>query len=169
MAAVVVSPYSSDWPGNFLEAREVLLRALAPCAVEVEHVGSTSVPGLAAKPVLDILVGVTALPAIESRISAMASTGYEYVQKYEQQLPDRRYFVRSSGPMREHVHAVVIGSSFWFEHLAFRDMLRSNSALRSTYQALKLELATRYSLDKSAYQAEKGPFIRSALATARVR
>lgn len=169
MASVVVSPYSFEWPAAFLVAHEELLRAFAPCTVEIEHVGSTSVPGLAAKPVLDILVGAAALPIIESRIAALAGAGYEYIEKYERELPDRRYFVKPFGPMRIHVHAVELGSTFWVEHLAFRDMLRSNNALRLAYQELKLRLVVRYSSDKSAYQAAKEPFIQSALAEVTAR
>lgn len=168
MAAVVVSPYSSEWPQAFLAAREELVRAFSPCIVRIEHIGSTSVPGLAAKPVLDILVGATRLQDIESRTSDLATAGYEYVQKYERELPNRRYFVKPE-QLRIHVHAVEQGSAFWLEHLAFRDMLRSDSRLRSAYQKLKLGLAAKHPSDKSAYQAAKEPFIRTALAAATVR
>jgi len=169
MAAVVVSQYSFEWPGAFQAACDELLNVLSQCEVEIEHVGSTSVPGLAAKPVLDILVGAASLRAVESKIPNLAGAGYEYIHKYELELPNRRYFVKSSGPLRIHVHAVELGSAFWREQLAFRDMLRSDSALRSAYQELKLGLAQQFPLDKSAYQAAKEPFIRSALAAAAVR
>lgn len=169
MAAVVVSPYSTEWPQAFLATREELRHALSPCAVTIEHVGSTSVPGLAAKPVLDILIGAVSLHDIESNISSLAHAGYEYIKKYEVELPDRRYFVKSSEPLRVHVHAVGLGSVFWSQHLAFRDMLRSDDTLRSAYQELKLGLAAQYPSDKSAYQVAKGPFIQAALAAAAVR
>ncbi|MBW5415769.1 GrpB family protein [Pseudomonas luteola] len=169
MAIVVVSPYSPEWPKAFCAIREELLHVLSPCTMEIEHIGSTSVPGLAAKPVLDILVGARSLTAIESKIPDLVSAGYEYVARYERELLNRRYFVKSTGPLRVHVHAVELGSAFWMEHLAFRNLLRSDSALRSAYQELKLSLAAQYSSDKSAYQAAKGPFIQSVLAAAEVR
>ncbi|MBA1245972.1 GrpB family protein [Pseudomonas luteola] len=169
MAIVVVSPYSHEWPKAFCAIREELLHVLSPCTMEIEHVGSTSVPGLAAKPVLDILVGARSLTAIESKVPDLVSAGYEYVARYERELPNRRYFVKSTGPLRVHVHAVEFGSAFWMEHLAFRNLLRSDSALRSAYQELKLSLAAQHPSDKSAYQAAKGPFIQSALAAAEVR
>lgn len=164
MASVVVSPYSAEWPHAFLMASEALRNAFAPCPVAIEHVGSTSVPGLAAKPVLDVLIGAASLHDIELRISNLALAGYEYVDKYEGELPDRRYFVKSSALLREHVHAVVLGSVLWSQHLRFRDLLRSDDALRTAYQDLKLDLAARYASDKSAYQAAKDPFIKAALA-----
>jgi GrpB-like predicted nucleotidyltransferase (UPF0157 family) len=169
MTIVVVNQYSSEWPDAFRAVREELLQALSPSAVEIEHIGSTSVPGLAAKPVLDILVGASSLGTIESKIPDLASAGYEYVSRYERELPCRRYFVKPTGPLRVHVHAVQLGSAFWVEHLAFRDLLRADMALRSAYQELKLGLAAQHPSDKSAYQAAKVPFIRSALAVAAVR
>lgn len=169
MAIVVVSPHSPEWPKVFCAIREELLHVLSPCTMEIEHIGSTSVPGLAAKPVLDILVGARSLTAIESKIPDLVSAGYKYVARYERELPNRRYFVKSTGPLRVHIHAVELGSAFWMEHLAFRNLLRSDSTLRSSYQELKLSLAAQYPSDKSAYQAAKGPFIQSVLAAAEVR
>ncbi len=164
MAAVVVQPYSSDWPGQFLGAREQLLAAFAPLPVTIEHIGSTAVPGLAAKPVLDLLLGSASLAEIESRIGTLARLGYDYVARYERELPERRYFVKAAdGGMRQHLHGVVIGSALWRDHLTFRDRLRDEAGLRAQYQALKLQLAERFADDKAAYTAAKEPFIRSVL------
>jgi GrpB-like predicted nucleotidyltransferase (UPF0157 family) len=165
MASVVVSPYSAEWPNHFHVVREQLLSVFAPMAVAVEHVGSTSVPGLAAKPVIDILLGARTLADIESKIEPLGELGFEHVQKYERELPMRRYFVKASATsLRIHLHAVERGSRFWREQLAFRDALRADPALRSRYQALKLRLAEEFADDKSAYTAAKGPFIQSMLA-----
>lgn len=132
MAIVVVSPYSPEWPKAFCAIREELLHVLSPCIMEIEHIGSTSVPGLAAKPILDILVGARSLTAIESKIPDLVSAGYEYVARYERELPNRRYFVKSTGPLRVHVHAMELGSAFWMEHLAFRNLLRSGTCFVPT-------------------------------------
>ena len=165
MAAVVIQPYSSDWPGQFLVAREQLLAAFAPLTVTIEHIGSTAVPGLAAKPVLDLLLGAPSLAQIESRIAALARLSYDYVSRYERELPERRYFVKAAdGGLRQHLHGVVIGSALWRDHLVFRDRLRDEPALRAQYQALKRQLAERFADDKAAYTAAKEPFIRSVLA-----
>lgn len=166
MSQVVVDPYSTRWPVVFDTVRDELSSALVPVAATIEHIGSTSVPGLAAKPVVDVLVGVRALADVESRIPALDAGGYGYVQKYERELPMRRYFVKASvSSLRVHVHAVEQGSRLWREHLAFRDALRADAELRARYQQLKLQLAAAHADDKSAYTAAKAPFIQSVLAS----
>ena len=166
MSMVVISPYSAEWPDCFRAVRKELLAVFAPIVIAVEHTGSTSVPGLAAKPVIDVLLGARSLADVESKIESLGELGYAYVQKYEHEFPARRYFVKSSAPpLRVHLHAVELGSLFWQEHLAFRNALRTDSALSSRYQSLKLRLAEEFADDKSAYSAAKGPFIRSVLAT----
>ena len=167
MASVVVIPYSNEWPGIFRQIGEELVRAFDPITVIIEHIGSTSVPELASKPVIDVLLGANSLAEIESKISALNQLGFSYVPKYETELPMRRYFVKSSsGSLRIHLHAVELGSPIWVEHLTFRDALRNDSNLRSDYQYLKLQLATQFSDNKSAYTAAKDPFIQSVLANA---
>lgn len=164
MALVLISPYSSEWPNLFRILQEELIRGFAPIPVTVEHIGSTSVPGLAAKPVIDVLLGASSLAEIESKMEFLNELGYEYVSKYEKAIPDRRYFVKTStNSLRIHVHAVELDSRLWQEHLAFRDALRCDSNLRSQYQLLKFQLAEKFVNDKSAYSAAKSPFIESAL------
>lgn len=166
MSQVVVQPYSSRWPVVFDTVRDELSSALVPVEATIEHIGSTAVPGLAAKPVIDVLVGVRALADVESRIAALDVCGYGYVQKYERELPMRRYFVKASVlSLRIHVHAVERGSRLWREHLAFRDALRADAGLCARYRQLKLQLAAAHADDKSAYTAAKAPFIRSVLAS----
>jgi GrpB-like predicted nucleotidyltransferase (UPF0157 family) len=167
MPSVVISPYSADWPNYFLAVREELLSVFAPLVVAVEHIGSTSVQGLAAKPVIDVLLGARSLTDIESKIEPLGALGYSYVPKYESELPTRRYFVKSfTESLRIHLHAVVLDSRFWQEHLAFRDILRAVSNIREQYQSLKLRLAKEFDNDKSAYTDAKGPFIRAAVLAA---
>ena len=166
-SAFVVSPYYAEWPGVFRGIRDELIAVFSPFAVAVEHIGSTSVPGLAAKPVIDVLLGAHALTDIESRIGPLGELGYAYISKYEREIPMRRYFVKSpAASLRVHVHGVEIDSPIWREHLAFRDALRGDSDLRARYQALKLRLAEAFADDKSAYTAAKGPFIQSVIAKA---
>lgn len=165
MKSVVLSPYSASWPVAFAEAHDELTAAFAPVRVRIEHIGSTSVPGLSAKPVLDVLLGASSLEEIETGIEGLERIGYAYVAKYELELPERRYFVKQSlAGLRVHLHAVEFGGRLWADHLAFRDALRTDPSLRSRYQALKSELAATYSHDKTEYQSAKAPFIRSVLA-----
>lgn len=165
MSTVVVSPYSAEWPKCFLAIREELSAVFSPMAVVIEHIGSTSVPGLAAKPVIDVLLGARSLADVESKIEPLSDADYAYVKKYEDVLPMRRYFVKSpAASFRIHLHAVEIDSRIWQEHLAFRDALRSDPALRARYQSLKLQLAQAFADDKAAYSAAKDPFVQSVIA-----
>lgn len=151
----------------FRDIREELLGVLSPLVVAIEHIGSTSVPGLAAKPVIDVLLGAQSLTYIESRIDPLGERCYAYVSKYEREIPMRRYFVKpADASLRVHLHGVEIGSPIWREHLAFRDALRGDPDLRLQYQTLKLRLADEFADDKSAYPGAKGPFIRSVLEAA---
>ncbi len=164
-SSVVVVPYSESWPALFSGLREELLELFNELPIAVEHIGSTSVPGLAAKPVIDILLGARSLGDIESKVVPLSALGYAYVHKYEHEIPERRYFVRSpSTSTRVHLHGVVTGSSLWRNHVAFRDALRADASLRSDYQNLKIGLASRHADDKVAYTEGKGPFIRTVLA-----
>lgn len=163
--SLIIAPSSAEWPRLFLAQRDTLLSAFAPVAVDIEHIGSTAVPGLAAKPVIDILVGAASLADIESRIPALVAAGYTYRPEHEGALPMRRYFTLTPpDSLRVHVHAVVRDGTLWRDHLAFRDALRNDDMLRGRYQALKLALAQRHAQDKAAYTEAKGPFIREVIA-----
>jgi GrpB-like predicted nucleotidyltransferase (UPF0157 family) len=161
---VVIAPYTHAWATTF-EAEAALLRgAFRPRRVDVEHIGSTSVPGLGAKPIVDILLGAESLATIEERILPLHSWGYRYLRDMESALPERRYFVKpDSGPAIVHLHAVVRGSPFWIEHLAFRDALRGDAGLAKRYLALKRELAHRFGGDRDGYTDGKAAFIRAVL------
>lgn len=167
---LVLSSYQEAWPQAFGTAKQELLSVFVRTDVQIEHIGSTSVLGLSAKPVIDVLLGAANLSDIEAKIPALEQRAYRYVAKYETEIPQRRYFVKaaqtemSSTPFRLHIHGVVIGSQLWREHLFFRDQLREHPTLREEYQALKLRLATELAHDKSAYTEAKAPFIRSVLA-----
>ncbi len=166
MQPVVVAPYSEEWPLWFAEVRAELLLAFAPNHVSVEHIGSTSVPGLSAKPIIDVLLGANSLNAIEATIEVLERLGYEYISKYEAEFPMRRYFVMAAGKSpRVNLHAVVLGSQFWLEHLAFRNALRSSPSLVSQYEELKSKLAAKFAHDRPSYTEAKAPFIRAVIAS----
>lgn len=163
--SVGVVTYDPDWPRRFEQERAVLAAVFAESDATIEHVGSTAVPGLGAKPVIDIMVGVSKLTEAEGCIVALEAAGYEYVQKYEDQLPERRYFRKPRlGPRAYHLHCVVRGTDFWVRHLAFRDYLRVHPEAAAAYDELKRELAVRCS--KEDYTDAKSPFIEGILASA---
>jgi GrpB-like predicted nucleotidyltransferase (UPF0157 family) len=162
---VIVMPYDPDWPRRFYQESVVLGAVFAGIEAAIEHVGSTAVPGLGAKPVIDVMVGLSDLAEAEARIAALEAAGYRYVQKYEEQLPERRYFRKPRvGPRAYHLHCVVKESGFWVRHLAFRDYLRAHPESAAAYYELKRELAARFS--KEEYTEAKSPFIERILASA---
>lgn len=170
MSSVTLHPYTLEWPASFLQRREELLSAFSPDTFFIEHIGSTAIPGMVAKPVIDILLGASSLSDIEEKIPSLEKLGYVYVSKYEREIPTRRYFVKSPpNSFRVHVHGVVLNSPTWQEHLRFRDALRANALLASEYATLKSHLAQTYADDKSAYTDAKAPFIRSAISDTNIR
>ena len=163
---VVLSAYSPLWPAVFdLERRRLL--EIFNDAVAVEHIGSTAVPGLGAKPIIDVMLGAPDLALVEARLPALEAEGYRYVPEFERAMPERRYFTKLDRPPgRFHLHAVALDSPFWARHLAFRDALRADESLARKYWRLKQHLAARHRDDREAYSDAKGDFIRAALAKA---
>jgi GrpB-like predicted nucleotidyltransferase (UPF0157 family) len=166
MSELALSEYQDTWPRQFLQVA-AQLRAVFPLPGAVfEHIGSTSVPGLCAKPVLDIALGVSALREAEAAIPAFAAAGFTYRPDYESAIPDRRYFVRPECETpRVHLHAVLLGGLLWRQHLYFRDQLRRDSLLCEEYSILKRGLAVAHASNKAAYTDAKAPFIRQVLAS----
>jgi GrpB-like predicted nucleotidyltransferase (UPF0157 family) len=165
---VELSAYSPMWPAVFEIERERLARIFAADAVAIEHIGSTAVPGLGAKPIIDVMLGASAIAVVEARIAQLTASGYRYVPELEKSSPERRYFVKPDGqPGSFHLHAVVTSSSYWREHLAFRDALRDNAALAEEYWKLKRRLAARHPNDRTAYTDAKSAFVRSVVEKAR--
>jgi GrpB-like predicted nucleotidyltransferase (UPF0157 family) len=157
-----VVTYEEGWAEIFAVAKRELRVALAPFVLDIEHIGSTAVPGLAAKPVIDIQVGVRTLDDSAEIVTAMESLGYEYVPEFEDELPDRRYFRRWADGRRSHqVHLVERSNTDWWDrHVRFRDWLRNHDDDRDRYGALKLKLAAAHRDDRRAYTDAKSDFIR---------
>ena len=162
-AAVEVLPYDEGWPAMFASEKELLARLLSPwLAGEIEHVGSTAIPGMPAKPVIDIMASVASLDASRPAIEAVASAGYLYAS-YK---PDLMHWFCKPSPQHRthHLHLIPMESSLWHERLAFRDALREDSVLAQEYADLKLRLAERFRFDREAYTDAKGPFVARVLA-----
>ncbi|NNL65824.1 MAG: GrpB family protein [Myxococcales bacterium] len=165
---VVVAPWDPAWPARFEHERDRLLPLFEPGRVRIEHVGSTAVPGLAAKPIVDVLLGVPTLAEIEARIPALEALGWQYVPEHEEVFPDRRFLARPAArPRSHHLHAVEIGTAFFRDHLAFRDHLRAHPADAAAYAALKRRLAERFRDDRPGYTEAKTAFIEGVLARCR--
>src|SRR5438067_11437746 len=151
-------PYDPAWPELFVAEAARIRGALAMAMpIALEHVGSTAVPGLAAKPVLDILGGYPLASDVRQYVEALCAAGY--VHRGEQGIPGREFF-RRGDPRCYHLHLARAGGAFWCEHLAFRDYLRAHAGVRDDYAELKRELAERFPRDREAYMAGKAPFIK---------
>jgi len=136
-------------------------QAFVGLPIRLEHVGSTAVPGLAAKPIIDILAGRPPKSAAAPYIAAFRQLGYEHLGT--EGIPGREFF-RRGVPRTEHLHLVTWSSAFWKDHLRFRDALRDDVALAREYETLKYDLAATLSPDERRLYADaKGPFIRKVL------
>ncbi len=163
-APIIVVPYDPSWPASFEAERRVLDRLLAPWIVgSIEHVGSTAVPGLAAKPVIDIMVGVKSLEASRAALSAAAKAQYIY---WPYKADTMHWFCKPSDAHRtHHLHLVPYGSKLWKARLGFRDTLRTDSKLAEEYARLKYHLAEKYREDREAYTQAKSEFVERVLAS----
>jgi GrpB-like predicted nucleotidyltransferase (UPF0157 family) len=159
---VRLEPYDPAWPELFVAEAERLqkLFAAAGLVVTLEHSGSTAIPGLASKPILDILGGYAEGTLVTEYIDVLAEAGY--VHRGEQGVPGREFF-RRGNPRSYHLHLTQIDGPFWRDHLTFRNRLRADNALRDAYAALKHDLATRFPNDREAYIEGKGPFVNDIL------
>jgi GrpB-like predicted nucleotidyltransferase (UPF0157 family) len=159
--------YEPDWPTWFEEEATSLREALGSIAERIEHVGSTSVPGLAAKPVIDIQVSVKSLNPREPVVSSLVAIGYRHsIDPIE---PQHEFFSRGyhgDGYRMVHVHICELGSAWERRHLAFRDELRRDAQASAEYGTLKRRLAQEHPQDILAYVDGKTEFIRSIEARA---
>jgi GrpB-like predicted nucleotidyltransferase (UPF0157 family) len=161
-APIEIVPYSYEWPRLFAEEAQILQAVLKPWLVStIEHVGSTAIPGLSAKPVIDIIAPVQDLAASRLAIEAARSIGYHYYPYKPEQM---HWFCKPSPLMRtHHLHLISWKNSLWQERLAFRDALRKDATLAAEYESLKVSLASVYRYNRDAYTDAKAPFIESVL------
>jgi GrpB-like predicted nucleotidyltransferase (UPF0157 family) len=157
---IQVVDYDPQWPARFEALRERLAQALGASAVRIDHIGSTSVPGLAAKPVIDIQVSVLELEDEGSYVPQIEALGIALRSRDDA----HRYFRPAPGTPRDvQIHVCPAGSAWERQHLLFRDFLRTDAATREAYGQLKRELATRYRDDRIAYTEAKTGFILDAM------
>lgn len=160
---VVLQAYDPRWPGLFGAERERLLSLFPDTLVAIEHMGSTAVPGLAAKPVIDILAGVESMAAARALVVPLCANGYTASAEFNAALTDRQWLMRwEQGHRTHHLHLVVHGGPVWTQRLRFRDALRADPALAARYAALKAGLAAQYPKDREAYTEAKAAFVQAA-------
>jgi GrpB-like predicted nucleotidyltransferase (UPF0157 family) len=164
---VVLSPPDPAWPGLFASERQRLLDALPDRFIAIEHFGSTSVPGLLAKPVIDLLAGLADLEEAASLIEPLGQLGFHYPIEFNATLSDRRWLMRQhQGRRTHHLHLVQFGDACWMRALRFRDVLRSDPRIAARYARHKCALAVAHANDRERYTAAKGEFVANVLGRA---
>ncbi|OED31461.1 hypothetical protein BHE17_02515 [Planococcus maritimus] len=149
MRKVIVTAYDKRWSAAFEEAAAEIRKILGSGCLDIQHIGSTAVPGLAAKPVIDVLVAVADIETVDRFEESFRKLGYH--AKGENGLPGRRYFERGGDERTHHVHCYEQDNPEIARHLAFRDFLKVNPQTAAAYGQLKMELATQYPLDIERY------------------
>lgn len=165
---VALSAHDPAWAQAF-ELERTRLHALLPGVfLAIEHIGSTAVPGLVAKPVIDLLAAVESLDDVDVLIDRLCENGYATSREFNATLADRKWLMRwRDGRRTHHLHIVVRGGAPWHDRLAFRDALRRDPALAERYATLKTELAVRHQADREAYTEAKAAFVRDAVERSR--
>jgi GrpB-like predicted nucleotidyltransferase (UPF0157 family) len=167
---IALVPYDPAWPRRFQVERALLEQVLAPWLQGgIHHVGSTAIPGIAAKPIIDMIAGVRDLEEARAAFDSLREHSYQHT-------PHRpgiaHHFDKPTLRSREQTHSLHLTepeSDLWRERLAFRDALRGDPELMGEYEALKLRLAEKYGTDVAAYTARKRAFVARVLATVGIR
>lgn len=179
---ILLKPYNPDWIVQFEVEQVQIERALKKFHPIIEHIGSTSIEGIWAKPVIDILVGIPDEKELDAVIEPMVACGYTRVSRFDHLLPYRRLFVAFSWPesakgepligdedprkfgkdliTRTHIHVIPKENPNWLRHIAFRDYLRAHPQIKFQYSDLKREIAKQDLEDSSVYNDLKDPFIK---------
>ena len=161
-APVELSEYDPQWPSMFEAEKNYLMEVIGQwlCG-SVEHIGSTSIPGLIAKPVIDIMFGVQSLEESRPAIKILVNNGYQYFPYKDDVM---HWFCKPSDAFRtHHLHLIPYQSQLWQERLQFRNLLLFNPDIAREYSVLKKNLAQRYREDRESYTREKWPFIQRVL------
>ncbi len=159
---VVLVPWDPAWVQRFAACRRELLEACGAWLTQIEHIGSTAIPGLGAKPIIDIMPGLRSSEEGRRCVQPLVALGYEYLGEHG--IPGRHYFRRLDAC---HVHMLAVGCDAWRDHLDFRDHLRAHADAREAYWQLKCRLAQALAHDRAAYSEAKSSFVAEILERAR--
>ncbi|MBD3897243.1 GrpB family protein [Halomonas sp. ML-15] len=161
---VNLADYAPDWPARFVAERLRLLKRFPAELLDVQHIGSTAIHGMPAKPIIDIMAGVASMAVADALFDSLLDYGYVTSLEFNAGLSDRRWFMRhANGRRTHHLHVVVYEGELWRQRLDFRDALCSDVTLAARYAALKRELASRHQADREAYTRAKSDFVSTVL------
>lgn len=157
---IEVRDYNPLWPTLFEDERQAIRSVLPGVFEDIQHIGSTAVPGPRAKPIIDILGGIEAHQNPEQFSVPLSRLGYVPATAFSTTITDHTWFMRWSGGRRTHqFHVLVFGGIEWRRRIAFRDALRSKPGLAEEYSKLKIELAQKHRHDRAAYTHGKSQFV----------
>ena len=162
---IIIKPHQKEWHEEYLKERCKLNVLLGEEMIAIEHIGSTAVEGLGAKPLVDMMIGVTDLRITDKWIEDLSKIGYEYVPK---ETSNWRFFRK--GKWRagtHHIHVYIYNSDEWRNNLLFRDFLKKHEWARKEYRELKEVLAATYPFDRVSYTNAKAPFIQNIIKLAK--
>lgn len=157
-------PYTPAWAELFEDEKAKLSLALKDWALDIQHIGSTAIPGGVAKPIIDIGIAVADFDLACACVPLVVGVGYEY--QGENGIPRRHYFVKRNSATTHHIHMFEQESRNWQDHILFRDYLRDHPEEVNEYTELKIRLAEMFPTDREAYTNGKGEFISRILALA---
>jgi len=152
-----LDPVGPEWALRFSVERDRISAALGSAALEIQHVGSTAIPGILAKPILDIAVAIRAFESGHALVPLLEAIGYQYRGEYG--IPRRHYFVRGTPRRTHHLHVLEQHGAAWEQHLRFRNRLLESPETASRYSELKLAILEDSNGDRELYQNLKSSFI----------
>jgi GrpB-like predicted nucleotidyltransferase (UPF0157 family) len=161
---VQLLPYNPAWPKLYQAEAKIICSAIGQYILDIQHVGSTAIPGVKAKPIIDIAIGLAHFKQAKKCIKPLQQLGYEY--KYNAGVRGQRFFAKGSESNRTHyIHLTKLNSRVWKDCLLFRDYLRKHKEAVKEYNQLKQILAKKYKTNRPFYTAQKSSFIKSIIKT----
>ena len=162
---VVIVDYNPDWPAMYEQEKERIVVVIGNHIKDIQHIGSTSIAELAAKPVIDIMIGISDLALVEQCVEPLQKLGYIYMGEHG--IPHRHFFYRDvAGKRAYHIHMMETNHDQWYKMLVFRDYLRLHPEDARAYGELKKELARQYGSDSEGYIDAKASFVEAILVKA---
>jgi len=159
---VKIIPYCSEWKKCFEEEKTGLLSILGDNVIDIQHIGSTSVPGLVAKPIIDMMVGFRNFYDSFKYIEKLEEQGYKFLGIAD--IRGRLFLVKGNEEITtHHLHIVEYGSELWLEQLAFKEYLCKNAKVAKEYAQLKQKLAEKFEFDRDSYTSAKADFVRNII------
>ncbi len=159
-APVIIVKYNPKWPELFREERKKILVKIVGLGIQVEHIGGTAVPGLGAKPIIDIMIGIEGLSDAEKCITLLEEIGYILKAKSVEDVSERKALAKSINGTKIHIYIVEANTDNWEKNILFRNYLLAHPETAKEYNKLKVELAKNYKNDQIAYTKGKAKFIK---------